>query len=181
MKHITHNKNLIIVAVLILFGIAMRLVEHPANFVPIAAIALFAGAYLPKKYVIILPLAIMFITDLFLGFYAWQVMATVYGSFLIAGAIGLYLRNHKSLGGVISSSLGASVLFFLFTNLSVFLFSGFYELSWQGFLTCYSLAIPFFRNTMLGDLFFVGVLFGSYELAWMWVRERVKITAGVKV
>lgn len=172
---------LILTAALILFGIIMRLIDHPANFAPIAAIALFAGVYLPKKYALILPPAIMFISDIFLGFYAWQVMAAVYGSFFLAGIIGLYLRNHKSLGGVISASLGASILFFFITNLAVFFFSGLYELSWQGFLTCYTLAIPFFRNTMLGDLFFVGVLFGSYELAWMWVEERAKTTANIKI
>jgi len=34
-----------------------------------------------------------------------------------------------------------------------------------GLLSCYAAGIPFFRNTILGDLFYCGLMFGSFEFA----------------
>ena len=79
------NKKLLIPLLLIALGFIARLLPHPANFAPIGAIALFSGLYLPKRWAIILPLAIMLISDIFVGFYAWQIMLAVYLSFVLAG------------------------------------------------------------------------------------------------
>lgn len=174
MKQIKRNKYLIIAAALVLFGFSARLFDHPANFAPIAAMALFSGVYLPRKFAFIVPALAMFLSDLFIGFYQWQIMLTVYGSFLLAGLIGLYLRKNKKIGAVIAGSLAASILFFLITNFTVWFF--YYERSWAGLYLAYTLAIPFFRNTMLGDLFFTGVLFGSYELVYWLAREKFNRT-----
>jgi hypothetical protein len=153
---------------LILFAAMSRLLPHPANFVPITAIALFGGVYLDKKHTFIVPIAALLISDYFIGFYqGWQ---WVYGSFIAIGFIGLWLRNHKEILPVIGASLTGSLLFFIVTNFGVWVSaqSG-YAHNVSGLLECYVAAIPFFRNTLAGDLMYVGVLFGVYELAKKYV------------
>lgn len=156
--------KLILSIFLIAIGAACRLLPHLWNFTPIAAIALFAGVYLGRNYALILPALTMLAGDLFIGFYEWPLMIAVYGSYLIIGLIGYAIKKHKSAEVVIAGSLFGSVAFFLFTNYAVWQFSPWYAKSWQGLLECYALALPFFRGTLLGDLFYTGVLFGAYEL-----------------
>lgn len=168
------KKNLFI-AMLSMFGIGlvMRLVPHPGNFSPIAAIALFAGFYFSKKWAIILPLAIMFITDLAIGIYDWKLMAVVYGCMALAGLAGSLARKYKSLSTVVVSSVAVSVIFFLATNFAVWLFSTWYTRDFAGLMQCYALAVPFFRNNLLGNLFYTGVFFGCYELVMMAVKNKM--------
>ena len=149
-------------ALIIVFAVFMRLLPHPANVAPIAAMALFGGAYLNKKYALIVPLIALFISDIFLGFYAS--MPYVYGSFLVTGLIGIWLRNHKNVPNVILASLSSSVLFFLITNFGFFLTNDLYPRTFAGQMEAYTMALPFFRNTLVGDLGYVGFFFGGYEL-----------------
>src|SRR3990167_4540221 len=100
---------------LIFLGAFLRVLPHPANFAPIAAVALFGGAYLPKKYALVLPLLAMVVSDFFLGFDSWTSRLSVYGSFLLIGLVGLWIRRHKNVWTVIGSSLLGSVLFYLIT------------------------------------------------------------------
>jgi len=149
---------------LIVFAVILRLVPHPANFAPIAALALFGGVYLNRKIAIIIPLAAMLISDYAIGLYSYKIMLSVYGSFVLVGLIGLWLRNHKSVVNVVGASLFGSVLFYLITNFAVWAFGTLYPKTLTGLLTSYTMAIPFFRNTILGDMFYTGLLFGTYEL-----------------
>lgn len=151
---------------IILFGIASRLLPHLPNFAPITAIALFGGVYLPKKYAFILPLVALFVSDLFLGFYG-TTMYYVYGSFILSGLIGLWLRNHKNTATVLGGTLLASILFYLITNFGVWAnTASWYTRDFQGLLNSYIAGIPFFRNTLFGDLFFTITFFLSYEIAF---------------
>lgn len=160
------NKNLYIISILlIILGFITRLLPHPANFAPITAIAIFAGIYLPKRWAIILPLVAMFISDIFIGFYTWQIMLTVYLSFAISGLIGLWLRNNKKFGTILGGTVLASLLFFFLTNFSVWAFGTMYTHNLTGLIECYVMAIPFFKNSLLGDLFYTGIMIGSLELA----------------
>lgn len=166
---------------LIIFGVLMRLVNHFSdfgpiaplvkflphlpNFAPIAAMAMFGGVYLNKKYALIVPIAAMIIGDIFIGTYNPYIMASVYGSFLLVGLIGLWLKKHKTLPNVIGGSLSGSIIFFLMTNFAVWVVpNSFYPHTLQGLLNCYTMGLPFFRNTILGDLFYVGVMFGLMEI-----------------
>lgn len=142
----------------------VKYLPHIPNFAPIAALALFGGVYLNKKYAIIIPITAMFIADIFIGFYNPYIMASVYGSFLIIGIIGIWLRNNKTLPNVIGSCLSGSIIFFLVTNFAVWLVPQFYyPHTLQGLINCYTMALPFFRNTIAGDLFYVGSFFGLME------------------
>jgi hypothetical protein len=147
---------------LIVFGVVLRLVPHPANVSPLSALALFGGVYLPRRYSIFLPLVALFISDMVLGFYA--TMGFVYGSFVLISLLGWWLKKHTTIPFLVMGSLLSSVLFFVITNFGVWLVGDMYTKTWEGLLNCYVLAIPFFRNTVGGDLFFVGLLFGGYGL-----------------
>ncbi|MBI3291129.1 hypothetical protein HYZ76_02490 [Candidatus Falkowbacteria bacterium] len=156
--------KLIISIILIALGVAARLLPHLWNFAPIAAIALFAGVYLGRRYAIILPVAAMALGDLLLGFYSLPLMLAVYGSFILIGLLGTLVKKHKSFETVVAGSLAGSVLFFVITNWTVWQFSPWYAKDLAGFISCFAQALPFFRNTLLGDMFYLAVLFGSYEM-----------------
>lgn len=156
------NFNFFNATILIIFAVVLRLLPHPANVAPIAAMALFGGAYLDKKYAIILPLLAMIISDFFLGFN--QSTSYVYTSFILIGCIGIWLKSHKTLTNVLLGTLLSSVLFFLITNFGFWLAFDLYPKTFAGQLQAYVMALPFFRNTLLGDFFYTGLFFGSYEL-----------------
>lgn len=155
---------LFLTLILAFIGIYGRMHAHPANFAPMTAIAMFAGAYLPKKWSIILPLFVLLFTDLFLGFYEIGVMLAVYGCLVLAVAVGWQLKKKIDYLSIISGSLACSIIFFLITNLAVWLFSSWYPHNIAGLSLSYYLALPFFRNTLFSDMFFMAAFFGSYEL-----------------
>jgi hypothetical protein len=154
-----------VVLLFIVIGVALRLLPHPPNFTPIAAIALFGGVYLSKKIALVLPLAVMVISDIFIGSYEPKLMVFVYGSFILCVILGLWLKNHKRWQTIFGASVLGSILFFFITNFAVWAFSSWYERSFSGITQCYLMALPFFRNSLLGDLFYVFSFFGIYELA----------------
>lgn len=165
-------KKLLPIFFLIILGIICRFLPHPANFAPIGAIALFGGLYLPKRWAIILPLAAMFMSDLFIGLYSWPIMISVYSGFAIMGIIGLLVRQNKKLTTILGGTLIGCSIFFLITNLAVWQFGSIYEHSWSGLAHCYLLALPFFRNSLVGDLFYVGTLVGGYELTLYFAQKK---------
>ena len=159
---------------LIFTAVLLRFLPHEPNFTPIAALALFGGTYLNKKYALVLPIAAMVVSDIFIGFDSWQSRLVVYGCFLIAGLIGFWIRRHKSFVAVAGGTLASSVIFYLVTNL-VFLYPPtMYAHTWVGQIASYINALPFFRGTLLGDLFYVGVMFGTYELVKLYVASNEK-------
>ncbi|MDP2664765.1 MAG: hypothetical protein Q8O97_02280 [bacterium] len=164
---ITHSQLLFLfVGSIAVLSFGARLLPHLPNFTPIGALALFAGAYLAKKHWwgLLLPLFIMFVSDLFIGFYDMKLMAVVYGSFLLYALIGKVLPKQNPML-VLGGALGGAVFFYLATNFAVWMFSPWYEKSVEGLILSYTLALPFFRATLLGDLLFTGVFFGAFELA----------------
>lgn len=165
-------KNLLIVLLIIIAALS-RLAPHPANFSPVAALALFGGVYLPKKYALLLPLGAMALSDLSLGIY-WPIVPFVYGSFLLTGLIGIWLKNHKNFPYITGSAIISSLLFFIITNFGSWLdpLTG-YERSLYGLVQSYIMGIPFYKNTFLGDLFYTLVLFGSYELAIKYLKSKL--------
>ena len=142
---------------------ALRLVPHPPNFTPIGAMALFSGAYLGRRWLAFAaPMSALLLSDLVLGFYRGQ--ATVYlsvASIVMIGMVALKRRSALRVGLV---ALASSVLFFVVTNFGMWLFSGFYPRTMAGLEACYIAAIPFFQNTVAGDLFYAALLFGGFAL-----------------
>lgn len=162
---------------LIILGITARFAPHLANFTTVGAVAMFAGLYLPKKWSLILPITIMLISDIFIGFYAWPIMLSVYASFVLMVLIGLLVKNNKSIATVFGGTLLGGFLFFLITNWSVWAFGTMYSPTINGLLESYYYALPFWRNMMMGDIFYVTVLVGGYELIKLLANtEKLKIT-----
>jgi len=157
---------------LIIIAALLRLIPHLPNFAPIAAIALFSAVYLNKKYALIVALCAMLISDAFLGFADFWVTVSVYSSFLLIGLVGFWLKKNKNPQNLIGASLSASIIFYLLTNFAVWAGTSWYPKTFAGLILCYEMAIPFFRNTIFGDLFYIGVLFGIYELViFLWYNK----------
>ncbi|MBL0342084.1 MAG: hypothetical protein IPP71_14860 [Bacteroidetes bacterium] len=155
---------------LIVLAAISRLLPHPLNFTPIAAIALFAGAYINnKRLAFALPLITLLISDILLeivngtGFY--KDMFFVYGSFALVVGLGFLLRGREQRQTIMVASLVGSILFFFITNFGTWLMYDIYPKSGQGLVSCYIAGIPFFRGTIMGDLFYNLILFGSFALA----------------
>ena len=148
----------------VLLAALARLLPHPPNFAPVAAVALFAGAHFSRKgWAFAVPLAAMLLSDVYLGFHSLTLV--VYGAFAASVGIGLLLRHRRSLPAIASASLTSSVLFFVVTNSAVWAFGTLYPKTAAGLAACYVAAIPFFHNTLAGDAFYAAVLFGGWALA----------------
>ena len=148
----------------ILAAATLRLLPHPPNFTPIGAMALFSGAYLGRRGAIALvaPLSALLLSDLVLGFY--HGMATVYFSTALVVLIGWLALQQKSPLRIGGAAIASSILFFVLTNFGMWVSSGFYPQTWAGLQACYIAAIPFFQNSVAGDLFFSAILFGGFAL-----------------
>ncbi len=155
--------QVLIGTILILAAAFSRLIPHPMNFAPITAIALFGGMYFDKRVAPVLPLAALIISDYFLGMYSGIIW--VYSAFLLVTFLGMAASNKKSVGLIAGSTVAGSVLFFVVTNFGVWQSGSLYPMTMSGFTACYVAAIPFFRNALVGDLFYVTVLFSAYEFA----------------
>ena len=158
------NARILTLLAAILAAAALRLVPHPPNFTPIGAMALFSGAYLGRRGAVALvaPLGALFLSDLVLGFY--RGMPTVYFSVALIVIIGWMALKRVSPIRVGGAAIASSVLFFVLTNFGTWLSSGFYPRTLAGLEACYIAAIPFFQNTVAGDLFYAAVLFGGFAL-----------------
>jgi Family of unknown function (DUF6580) len=157
----TQQRNLLIAIVLIIIAAALRLIIDIPNITPIAAIALFGAATIKnKKWAMLLPLSILFISDLIIGFYEFQIMLAVYISFILIVGIGFLIKNKINLSRIAIATISSSILFFIITNLAVWMM--WYPKSIIGLLECYTLAIPFFKYEIIGTALFSTALFGSY-------------------
>lgn len=177
------RENTALVIVMILVAAMTRLIPHYPNFTAVGAVALFGGAYLSKRMAFIIPVVALFISDLFLnnliyarlypefydGFMLFNVKGLpVYGAFIAVILIGMFFIKKATIKNVLGSAVLASVVFFLITNFAVWAGSVIYPKSLAGLIACYTAAVPFFWNTLLGNIVFVAVLFGGYA----WVRNR---------
>ena len=165
MKNNNDKIFLILLVLLSVSSVVLRLLPHAPNFAPIGALALFAGLYATRKWLLLTPIIVMLVSDVFVGFYDWKIMLVVYLGFLAYAAIGRIVKNNKSVFTVIGGTFAGALLFYLTTNFAVWAFSGMYPHTLQGLILCYEMALPFFRNSLMGDLFYMGAFVGAYELA----------------
>ena len=155
--------NTLIAAGLIVLVVCLRLLPHPANFAPVAAAAIFGGAVLPRRLAIWVPLLAMVASDLIIGLH--NLVLLTWGCYALTALASSYFLRKPSLVRGASLTLGASIGFFLVTNFGVWAASGMYMHTWAGLARCFEMALPFFRNTALSDMFYTVVLFGAYALA----------------
>ncbi len=157
-----NHKILWLFATIILLAM-FRLTQWIPNVSPIAAMALFAGAkFSDKKLAFIVPFLALFLSDMVLGFH--NTMLFVYGAFALTVLIGIKIRQRQGALIIALSALGSSLLFFFITNAGAWMMYDTYATGIQGLLESYIAGIPFYRLTLVGDLFFTAILFGGYHL-----------------
>ena len=152
---------------LIVAGLMSRLLPHPSNAVALGAIALYAGAKLPRRWALVVPLTILVVSDIILNsmngyeFYP-ATSLTTYATFTVIAMLGGLVP--KNAGGFTRAgmSVAASTLFFIVSNFVVWMEGSGYAFprTWQGLLTCYSVGIPFYHNMLIADLVGTVTLFG---------------------
>jgi hypothetical protein len=158
-----------LMATMVLAAALLRLLPHPPNVTPIAAMALFAGAHFDRRaWAFAVPLAAMLLSDaIFELAFGWgftRSMPIIYACFAATVGVGLLLRARRGVVPVAVAALACSTMFFLVTNLGVWAMSSVYPKTAAGLLACYTAALPFFANTIAGDLVFTAALFGGFAI-----------------
>ena len=172
------NKKDILPIGLIFIVIISRIIPHIPNWTPVESIALFSGAYiLRNKLAYLIPILGIYLGDLILNntiyrtFYPSEegmiwISGYMIWTFLAMGGIiflGSRLKTNLKPIKIIGFSFLGSVLFFVLSNFGVWLGSVIYAKSFLGLIECYTLALPFFKNSLISNLVFTMVLFGSME------------------
>ena len=157
-------KTRLLILSIIVFAIALfRILPHPVNVSPVAAMALFGGVYFADKRVaLIIPFMALLLSDLIIGLH--DTMVFVYASFALTMVIGYWIRDRQGVMMIASATIASSALFFLVTNFGAWLSHGMYPFTAQGLVQAYVAGLPFLQNTLLGNLFFSAVLFGGFAL-----------------
>ena len=179
------NRKIMYVLALIFMGAMSRLIPHPPNFTPVAAMAVIGGIYLNGVWSWLLPIGIMFVSDLIMELlYRFGILSYpgihagipfVYGAFLLIVLVSrLFARKEPNLLRVTVAGVAGSVLFFLVTNAGVWLLSDMYPAGIEGLLMSYYAAIPFFRNTLLSTLLYTWVMYGvlNWLLGYAYMGSR---------
>ncbi len=157
---------------LIVFAIFSRLIPHPWNFTPVGAVGLYAGARMNPRTAWMVPLAALLVSDIFVGFYAWQAMLGVYLGFMLAPAIGwLMLRGEAKATRIGTAVVINAVVFYLVSNFGVWA-AGFYPPTIAGLVACYIAGLPFLGVFLLGDSFYSVLLFGGFERIGQYVPQK---------
>jgi len=170
----SNRQKLAIASVLVFIAVLGRLLPHLWNFTPVIAVSLLAGMYLGRSYAVFVPVATMVISDLFIGFYHLPIMISVYGSMVLAGWLAFLLRRYRRIETVAALSLVSSTLFFLVTNAAVWFFSPLYPAELSGLIASYVAGLPFYKNALVGDLFYSVTLFTSFQVV-AWSIKRVDL------
>lgn len=157
-------------------GFAGRLLPHPPNFTPLGGIALFGAAVLGRRWLaLLLPFAVLYASDLVINnvvyaeyypTFTWSIHWPVYLGFALVVGLGFWQLRDRKAGPrrLALTAIGGSTLFYLLTNYFSWYYdpTNLYADGPAGLLASYVAALPFFFNSLLGDLFFTGVLFGGY-------------------
>lgn len=154
--------RLLLLAALVGIAASLRLIPHPPNVSPIGAIALFGGAvFSSKRGALLIPLAAMLLSDIVIGLHA--LIPVVYGCIGLNMLLGRWLRSRRRVVPIALATTAGAVQFFVITNFACWLLA--YPHTLEGLSSCYVAAIPFFRNTLIGDAIFTTALFGALALA----------------
>lgn len=174
-----NNKLLLSAALLILFAALTRLFPHYPNFTAIGAIAIFGGTVIKdKKLAFLLPLGALFLSDVCLqlftnvpGFYG-KGQIFIYAAFILITWLATFMKK-KNVVNIAFAGVWSGVLFYLISNFGEWLFSTLYPRTLAGLGQGYIAGLPFYRgeffgsfflNAIMGNLFFLAVLFGAYAV-----------------
>ena len=140
---------------------ASRFIPHPPNFTSLLALSFYVPALLGIRYLPALIVSFL-ITDLLIGLHS--VMLFTWGSVILIGLISKFFL--LSIYTRIAGALMGAIIFYLVTNFGVWSL-GSYGYSFEGFILCYTLAIPFFAQTLVSTFIFSGILEAFYKLKFL--------------
>jgi len=167
----------VLLAMVIIAGLS-RLIVHLPNFTPIGAMALFGGAYFADKLkAYFMPLLSLFLSDMIIqgivyqgqyGFPLYEGWYWVYGTFALIVLFGTVMIKKITVANVLLACIVAALAHWIITDFGVW-YSGcnvaVYTKDFNGFVLCYTMAIPYLMNFLMGTVFYAGILFGAFELA----------------
>lgn len=150
-------------------AVAGRLLPHPANITPIGGLSVWGGTRLSAVQSVGLVLGSMFVTDSLIGFH-WA-MPQVYVTLTLITLAAHWLKPTK-MHQIAVFTLVSSVVFFLTTNAVFYPWQALhlYPQTWTGQMAAYTSALPFLRNSMIGDIGYTAVFFGLE-----WATRRVSL------
>jgi hypothetical protein len=152
-------------------GIASRMLPHLPNATAVSALALFSGAKLGFRKAFFITLVSMLASDVFLGLHT--TMWATYGALFITIILGNILLKKQNTIKVAGVTFLSSVIFYLLTNFAVWFSPQFmYPKTISGLYECYIFGLPFFRNSLLGDLMYSGIFFGGYEFVMSMLTRK---------
>lgn len=175
---------------LAIFAVAMtRFLPHPPNFTAVGAAAIFGGAVFSKSWkAILVPLAALFLSNLIINntlysayYEGFSLLSAgslwVYAAIILLSILAHVFIKAFNITSIASVTIGGTALFFLLTNLGVWIGNPMYAQNVEGLMACYIAGLPFALNSLLGNIVFVSVLFGAYnyvakkELAWAVIKK----------
>jgi len=172
------KKNLLLIVLFIAIIFFGRIFPHPYNFTPLIAVTLLSSYSLSNKFLAIsIPLVGFWLSDLFINNYIYAgffadfivfntVMIWTYGAIILVALMGSSFLNKISMGKVVLANLSGSTIFYLISNFGIWAFSPMYAKTLAGVVQCYSLALPFYGTSLMGDLVYSALLFGAYQLVF---------------
>ena len=162
-----------------------RIIPHPPNFTPVLAMAVFMPYLTRDLYSAMLePLSAMFVSDFYLGFHSS--MFWVYISILLGTTLSQYtISMKKTYVHLGSNALLSSTIFFIITNFAVWMSGGLYPHTMDGLILCYTMAIPFFGNTLAGTLFYISLLglvsYSATNISRRYTDDEENITSSLNI
>ena len=141
-----------------------RFIPHPPNFTSLLALSFYVPALLGIRYLPALVIS-FFITDLFIGFHTLTLFT--WGSVILIGMSSKFFLS--TIFSRVSGSLLGACIFFIITNFGVWSM-GSYGYTLNGFLLCYTLAIPFFTYSIISTFIFSGIIESIYKLKFIKIR-----------
>lgn len=171
-----NRRDYSMISSLVIAGVVSRLFPHPANMALVAGAAIFAGSKLNKLSSVLVPLSIMFVSDLIIGLHTTMIFT--WGSFVVIALLANYLLHQKNtVLRIVFTTFTSSVIFFVISNFGVWLVGHMYTHTFPGLITCFINALPFFRNTIVGDAIYTASIFGIYEVSKIIVSKKYFVTS----
>lgn len=167
----------------VVVGIVARVIPHIANFSPEIVFAFYLGASFYKRYAFLFVLVMAVVSDVIIGtcsgyptFGTWTVFT--YSALIIACILGAasprVQKYHKVF--FVSGAFGVTLFYWGWTNFGTWVAGGLYPHTWAGLLSCYVLAIPFLKTSIVSSVLWCAVI-----LTLESILKYQKVTSANKV
>ena len=153
----------------VLVAVLTRFLPHVPNLSPVFAALLFGGAHLKRRDSIWYPVALLAASDVLLTTLVYHMrlgwwQSITWLAFAVVALIGCWIRKRQTVARIGCATLAGPTAFFVISNFGVWLAGHLYPATWDGLVTCYVAALPFYRNSLLSTVLYAALLFGVNEI-----------------